>query len=214
MICILVYLAKNIIMSNNHKNIEFWFSVGSTYTYLTVGRIRDKVKNNNINIKLKPFNVRSIMLEMDNRPFTPSKKIKVNHMWRDIQRRAESYKIVIPTLPIPLPLKNMEYANKIALIGVNEGWCLEYLELTYQNWFINKLPAGEEENLNKTFEELNLNYKEIKNKAEAYEIENSLIEQTNIAKSKGIFGVPSFIVEKELFWGDDRLEDAIKWYHR
>tara|TARA_E500000178_G_C16920093_1_gene706803 strand:+ start:759 stop:875 length:117 start_codon:yes stop_codon:yes gene_type:complete len=38
----------------------------------------------------------------------------------------------------------MEYANQIALLGVNEGWCLEYIELTYYNWFINKLPAGKE----------------------------------------------------------------------
>ena len=43
---------------------------------------------------------------------------------------------------------------------------------------------------------------------------NNLIEQTKIAKSKGIFGAPTFIVEKELFWGDDRFEDAIKWYNK
>ena len=143
-------------MNKKEKKIDLWFSVGSTYTYLTVTRIKDTVKKNNININLKPFNVRTIMLEMDNRPFPPSKKIKVDHMWRDIQRRAEIYKIVVPSLPVPYPLKNMELANQIALLGVNEGWCLEYLELTYHNWFINKLPAGEDENLILTFKKLNI----------------------------------------------------------
>ena len=108
----------------------------------------------------------------------------------------------------------MELANQIALLGVNEGWCLEYLELTYHNWFINKLPAGEDENLILTFKKLNINYDEIKKKALKNEVKNSLIEQTKIAKSKGIFGAPTFIVDKELFWGDDRFEDAIKWYYR
>ena len=201
-------------MNKKEKKIDLWFSVGSTYTYLTVTRIKDTVKKNNININLKPFNVRTIMLEMDNRPFPPSKKIKVDHMWRDIQRRAEIYKIVVPSLPVPYPLKNMELANQIALLGINEGWCLEYLELTYHNWFINKLPAGEDENLILTFKKLNINYDEIKNKALKNEVKNSLIEQTKIAKSKGIFGAPTFIVEKELFWGDDRFEDAIKWYKK
>jgi 2-hydroxychromene-2-carboxylate isomerase len=135
-------------------------------------------------------------------------------MWRDIQRRAEIYKIVVPSLPVPYPLKNMELANQIALLGVNEGWCLEYLELTYHNWFINKLPAGEDENLILTFKKLNINYDEIKKKALKNEVKNSLIKQTKIAKSKGIFGAPTFIVEKELFWGDDRFEDAIKWYKK
>ena len=133
------------------------------------------------------------MLEMDNRPFPPSKKIKVDHMWRDIQRRAEIYEIVIPSMPVPYPLKNMEIANQIALLGVNEGWCLDYLELTYYNWFVNKLPAGEEENLILTFKELNLNYEKIKKNAVTNEIENNLIKQTKIAKSISTLGVKNLI---------------------
>ena len=195
--------------------IDFWFSIGSTYTFLSVNRISEVAKRENIKFNWKPFSVRKIMMDMDNIPFTPpSKKIKVDHMWRDIQRRAEIYKIVIPSLPVPYPLKNMELANQIALLGVSEGWCLEYLELTYHNWFINKLPAGEDENLIITFKKLNINYDEIKKKALKNEVKNSLIEQTKIAKSKGIFGAPTFIVGKELFWGDDRFEDAIKWYKK
>ena len=42
-------------------------------------------------------------------------------------------------------------------------------------------------------------------------IEAAYLNQTKNAKSAGIFGSPSFIVEGELFWGDDRLEDAIAW---
>ena len=120
-------------------------------------------------------------------------------MWRDIQRRSEIYKIVIPSLPVTYTLKNMEYANQIALLRVNEGWCLEYIELTYYYWLTNKLPAGEEENLILTFKKLNINYEEIKYKALTNEIKNTLIKQTKIAKSKGILGAPTFIVEKELF---------------
>jgi hypothetical protein len=36
--------------------------------------------------------------------------------------------------------------------------------------------------------------------------------ETNTAKERGIFGSPTFVVGSELFWGDDRLEDAINWY--
>ena len=39
----------------------------------------------------------------------------------------------------------------------------------------------------------------------------ALDEETNQAKSLGIFGSPSFVVNDEVFWGDDRLEDAINW---
>ncbi|MFP6778879.1 MAG: DsbA family protein [Alphaproteobacteria bacterium] len=201
-------------MIQKDKNIEFWFSIGSTYTYLTVRRIRKVIKESNLSIKFQPFNVRTVMLEMENIPFPKSKKIKVDHMWRDIQRRAEFYNMDIPELPISYPLKNMDLANHIALVGIKEGWCLDYLELTYYNWFINKQPAGEEENLINTFKKLNLDYEVIKNKANADDIKNNLIEQTNLAISKGVFGSPTFITEKEIFWGDDRLEDTIKWQNK
>ena len=38
-----------------------------------------------------------------------------------------------------------------------------------------------------------------------------LREQTQRAKELGIFGAPSFVVGEELFWGNDRLEDALAW---
>ena len=47
--------------------------------------------------------------------------------------------------------------------------------------------------------------------AQTDEIEKIYLENTEIAKNKGIFGSPSFVIDNEVFWGDDRCEDAIKW---
>ena len=41
-----------------------------------------------------------------------------------------------------------------------------------------------------------------------------LREQTDEAIQLGVFGAPTFIVGGELFWGNDRLEDAIAWSRR
>ena len=72
--------------------IDFWFSIGSTYTYLSVNRIAELAKKENLIINWMPFSVRKIMMDMDNIPFTPpSKKVKSDYMWRDIERRAKFY---------------------------------------------------------------------------------------------------------------------------
>ena len=39
-------------------------------------------------------------------------------------------------------------------------------------------------------------------------------ENTNLARENKIFGSPSFVVDKEVFWGDDRMEDSIKWSNK
>jgi len=59
--------------------------------------------------------------------------------------------------------------------------------------------------------ELGLNKDQTINKATSDEINNIYLQNTEIAKNKGIFGSPTFVYENEIFWGDDRCEDAIKW---
>ena len=69
--------------------IKAWLSIGSTYTYLTALRLRSVVEGSGIKLEIRPISIRQIMKNMDNIPFPPSKKTKVDYMWRDIQRRAE-----------------------------------------------------------------------------------------------------------------------------
>jgi len=71
--------------------IKAWLSIGSTYTYLTALRLRSVVEASGIKLDIRPISIRQIMKNMDNIPFPPSKKTKVDYMWRDIQRRSEFY---------------------------------------------------------------------------------------------------------------------------
>ena len=193
------------------QEINFWFSIGSTYTYLTVSRLIEIIEAENLKINFFPFSVRTVMKDMDNIPFPPSKKPKVDHMWRDIQRRAMHYEISVPEVPVPYPLKDLDLANCVAIVGLQEGWILKYLEETYKLWFLNWIEAGSLENLNISLTKIKLNPKEVITKARSSKIVDLYNGNTSEAKAKNVFGSPTFIVGKELFWGDDRLEDAIKW---
>ena len=63
------------------SEIDFYFSIGSTYTYLSVTRILDVEKQHQVKFNWKPFSVRAIMKEMNNIPFPKDKMNKVNYMW-------------------------------------------------------------------------------------------------------------------------------------
>ncbi len=193
------------------KYIDFWFSIGSTYTYLTVSRINELSKQEGLLFNWHPFSVRKIMMDMDNIPFTPpSKKIKSDYMWRDIERRAAFYGFN-PKIPAPYPLTQFDLANKIAVFGMNEGWGIDYVISTYKRWFEQGKEPATEPNLSEILHELKLNKDEVIAQAQSTEIENKYLENTEKAYSLGVFGSPTFIFEGEVFWGDDRLEDCIKW---
>ena len=193
------------------ETITAWFSIGSTYTFLTALRIRSFKKQNNLKLGIKPISIRQIMKEMDNIPFPPSKKSKVDYMWRDIERRAEFYDLPKPRLPAPYPLKEFDRANQVGILLNSQGKYLEYIEETYRVWFLEGLEAGSEENLRKCLSKMSLNFDEIVTRANDAGVIAAYEANTSEAQQLGIFGAPSFTIGNEIFWGDDRLEDALRF---
>jgi len=192
------------------KNIDFYFSIGSTYTFLSVTRILDIEKKNNIKFNWKPFSVRAIMKEMNNIPFPKDKKNKVDYMWRDIERRAKSYGFFAKT-PVPYPLSEFDLANQIAILGLEEGWGIDYVRLTYKKWFQEGKEPAIDPSISEVCDELKLNKNEIIAAAKDQIIQNKYLSNTDSARNNKIFGSPTFVVNSEIFWGDDRMEDAIAW---
>ena len=196
------------------NSLTAWLSIGSTYTFLTALRIKSKLKEENVNIEINPISIRYIMKNQNNIPFPPEKKSKVDYMWRDIQRRAELYGITKPSLPVPYPLKNFDMANKVGIVANNEGWYLDYFEETYKQWFLEGREAGSEANLVATLEKLGKNMSILVKNTKEKNIENTYLTNTKKAMEIGVFGAPSFSVNNDIFWGDDRLEDAILFLKR
>ena len=190
------------------RKLTAWLSIGSTYSYLTAMRIKEVVKEEDINLSIIPISIRQIMKSMDNIPFPPSKQTKVNYMWRDIERRAALYKIPVPKVPAPYPLKEFDRANLVGIVMNDKGLYLDYFKYTYEEWFLNGNEAGSKQNLEVTLKKLGLDLQETITLADT--MEERYIENTKQALDFGIFGVPSFSFSNEIFWGDDRLEDAIR----
>ena len=191
-------------------DVDFFFSIGSTYTYLSVTRILDVEKKHQIKFNWKPFSVREIMKEMNNIPFPKDKINKVNYMWRDIERRAEGYGFFAKT-PVPYPLSEFDLANQIAILGLEKEWGINFIVHTYKKWFQEGKEPAIEPSISEVCKELGLNKEDIINEAQTDLVKNKYKQNTNLAREYKIFGSPSFVVNNELFWGDDRMEDAIKW---
>lgn len=189
--------------------IDFWFSIGSTYSYLSVMRLADVARRTGIDFAWRPFNVRTIMVAQDNIPFA-NKPVKAAYMWRDIERRAAKYGLS-PRLPAPYPIADLPLANQVALLGMREGWGVAYVRETYRLWFEAGEAAGAEPNLSQSLRAAGQDPEATLARATGAEAVADLAAETERAMALGIFGSPSFVVDGEVFWGDDRLEDAIAW---
>lgn len=191
--------------------IDFWFSAGSTYTYLTASRLERVAAAEGVVFNWRPFSVRTIMREQNNAPFV-GKPVKTAYMWRDIARRAAMYGLAAK-VPAPYPLQQIDLACCIAIVGLAEGWGKAYVAASYRRWFVDGQEPAIEPNLSASLAEVGQQAPRVIERANAADTLATYRAATDEARSLGIFGSPTFVVHGELFWGDDRLADALAWSH-
>ncbi|OAP38572.1 2-hydroxychromene-2-carboxylate isomerase [Sinorhizobium glycinis] len=191
--------------------IDFWFSIGSPYTFLAVMRLPEVAERAGVEVRWRPFDAYAIQAEANDSPFA-DKPLKAAYMWRDIERRAAKFGLPL-RLPIPYPLADRAVANRVAVLAAKEGWCPAYAIATYRHWFVDREAAGSEPNLSASIKEAGQDPARVLQQASTAAGAEALDAATREAKEIGLFGSPSFVADGELFWGHDRLEDAIEWQH-
>ena len=188
--------------------MEFWFEFGSNYSYLSLMRIEDEACRRGVKLIWRPFLLGAIFkaLGFETSPFALQKE-KGAHVWRDMERQCRKYGLEwrkpsrFPRLGV-VPLR-------IALVGTDEPWlgafCRKVMELN----FVRDEEINEPARLTGVLSELGLPAAEIVAAAQSEPIKTRLREQTDEARAKGVFGAPTFFVGGEMFWGNDRLDDAL-----
>jgi len=189
--------------------IDFWFTMGSTYSYLSVMRLPEVERSTGITFRWRPFHLLVILQEMKHIPFA-DKPAKAAYMWRDIERRAAMYGL-LAKVPAPYPVKQSIMANLVATVGMQENWGRDFIREAYRRWIELGQETGSEPNLSESLREIGQDPGRVLSLAQAAETLAALTAATDAARALGIFGSPTFAVGRELFWGDDRLEDAISW---
>jgi 2-hydroxychromene-2-carboxylate isomerase len=190
--------------------IDFWFTMGSTYSFLSVTRLAEVECATGITFRWRPFHLLVILQEMKHVPFA-DKPAKCDYMWRDIERRAAMYGMATQ-LPAPYPAKQSIIANLVATVGMREGWGIDFARAAYRRWFQLGQETGSEPNVSESLRDIGRDPATVLALAASDDAREALSLETDVARNLGIFGSPTFTVDRELFWGDDRLEDAINWY--
>ena len=189
--------------------IDFWFTMGSTYSFLSVMRLAEVERSTGITFRWRPFHLLVNLQEMKHVPFA-DKPAKSAYMWRDIERRAAMYGVPA-RLPAPYPAKQSVVANLVATIGMQEGWGADFVRAAYRRWFQLGQETGSEPNVSASLRDIEQDPARVLSLAGSEEVKHALALETDTARELRIFGSPTFVVGQELFWGDDRLKDAISW---
>lgn len=193
--------------------IEFWYEFASSYSYLSVMRIETLARDAGVAVEWKPFLLGPVFLAMgwNDSPFNIYPP-KGRYMWRDLARLADKYGLPF-RMPSRFPRSGL-LAARVALLGVEPGWVAEFSRKVMLANFAADREIGEPEVVGAILAELGLPVDELLAAAVTEDNKRALRRQTERAAELGMFGAPSFRVGEELFWGNDRLEDALAWARR
>jgi 2-hydroxychromene-2-carboxylate isomerase len=137
---------------------------------------------------------------------------KGRYMWRDLERICERHGLPFRR-PSQFP-RNGLLAARVACVGGGEPWGPEFIRRVYRANFAEDRDIADPATVAAILADLGLPAHQVLERAASPETKEQLRRQTEEAVARGIFGAPTFVVGDELFWGNDRLEDAIAWRRR
>jgi len=194
--------------------LDFWFEFASTYSYPAAMRIERLAEGSGVTIRWRPFLLGPIFGAQgwNDSPFNIY-PVKGRYMWRDLERICEKEGLQLKQPPFRFPQNSLK-ASRVALIGAREGWIANLSRAIYVANFAEQKDISDDATLSDILAQLGLDPAQTLAAANAPDNKDRLKKQTDEAIARGIFGAPSFTVSDELFWGNDRLEDALAWAAR
>ena len=186
------------------KSVEFYFDLGSPYSYLAYYRLLQIAEQQEIQIVYKPILLGGVFKATGNR--SPIEiPVKGVYSILDMQRWAEYYQI-------PMQMNPHFPMNTLTLMRILTGVQLLHLEkfeqvlkLLFDAMFGTPQNLNEPTVLAEVLKPSGFSVEDIMSMVQSDVVKQKLITETELAIQRGIFGAPTFFVGDEMYWGQDRL---------
>ena len=187
-------------------NIDFYYSIGSRYSYLASTQIDALQQETGCHVEWHPINSIRLISQRENSPFEgkPAGQYEWNYRELDAQRWAKLYGVsyIEPHGKVQF---DSELLARACVAAKQFGKVAEYSYLLFAAMFQDSLTEIDEAECIDRSEICGISAANFQVALRAIENVDKLNETLDRAINMGIFGVPTFIVDSELFWGNDRL---------
>ena len=190
--------------------LEFWFEFASTYSYPAAHAVEAAAKARGVEVMWRSFLLGPIFAAQgwNDSPFNilPAKGA---YMWRDLARICANQGLPLKK-PSQFPRGSL-LAARIVCRFADEAWVGEFVRRVYSANFVDDLDIASPFVIGKILADMGQTPAPIMQAAQAQESKDAFRAQSERAIALGIFGAPSFVVDGEVFWGGDRLTQALDW---
>lgn len=194
--------------------VELWFELASTYSYVGAERIVPLARAAGVTIVWRPFLLGPIFAAQQGLKSSPfnANPVRGEYMWRDLERLCARHGLPWRR-PSVFPRPSI-LATRVALVGASHPWGPAFVHATYRANFAEDRDISSREVVADLLARAGAPVDATLAAAESPENKAALRDQTDAAARLGMFGAPNLVVNGELFFGQDRFEDAFAWLER
>ena len=185
------------------KQVEFYFDVGSPASYLAWTQIRSLAERHGAEVIFQPMLLGGVFKATGNSsPATVPAKGAYTRV--DFQRFARRYGVPFAHNP-HFPVNTMQLMRgAVAYLGTERF--STYLEAVFQAMWVDGKDLGNPEVVGQVLAASGFDPGEVMQKVNEPEVKDRLRQITEGAIGRGVFGAPTFFVNGEMFFGQDRLD--------
>lgn len=185
------------------RTIDFYWDIGSTNTYFAFRLLPGVLKRTGAEVRYHPLNLGYVFRHYDYVLMDePAEKLRYRR--RDLERWAEYHDLPF-RIPDKFPIKTSR-ALRGSLAMRQLGMEHDYLEVIFSAYWEQNIIVEDYDQIARLAESLGVDADEFVKLAESDEVKSQLVDVTNDALARGVFGAPTFLVGEEMFWGKDRMD--------
>ena len=191
------------------KNVTFCFDFGSPYSYLAYNNL-NSIREAGGEVTIMPVLLGGIFKATGNQPPATVQK-KGEYMFKDINRWSQRLDIPFKMNPY-FPILTVPHMRG-AVLAQRENILEKYMQVMFEAIWVKAMNLNDQEILTNIAEKSGIDPNQFAEEISSDEIKNKLRENTEFAISKGAFGVPTYYLDDEMFWGIDSVKfllDSLK----
>lgn len=194
-------------MSDDKRYIDFYFCLNSPWVYLAQKRLEDIAKAADATIRYFPVDLREMMLRLIGHDDPPQRsELHRAYGKLEMQRWAKRYALPLSEKPDFYPVSQKRAACMVAAAD-RLGWDPAPLVFALPRacWAEDR-DINDWKTLTAIAEECGFPGDVLTQAAQDQGVLEEFEDNTNRALDRGVFGIPSYVLNGEIFWGQDRLE--------